>query len=472
MQTIALLGRPNVGKSTLFNRLTRSQKALVLDEPGVTRDRQCAEVQWNGQICSLIDAGGVHVLPHTAIERAVVAQAWEAVHVAHLVFLVVDGSVGITPCDRDIAQQLRKHKKEVIVVINKVENLHTQCLALEFHRLGFDSCFSISALQYLGIQDLMNYSFGLLYPEQVLFQKSEPSHQRVEKVTLKNKPYGNAPLENGQDLPISQQVPVVTVVGRPNVGKSTLVNGMLGEKRVIVCDHPGTTRESVYISMERMGQSYILVDTAGVRRKSSIKEKIEAYSVAKTMEAIKLANVVLFVLDAQKGITDQDLKLLGLVVKLGRACMILVNKWDDLPPAQRLEIKKQLNYRIPFADFASVCFISALHGTGVGDLFSQIDAIFQSAYQSVSSHQLTKMLEQALSTHPPALVQGRRVKLRYAHCGGRSPFTIVLHGNQTEALAQTYIRYLSKFFMKSLKLKGTPIRIVCKTTQNPYKEKR
>lgn len=443
---IAIVGRPNVGKSTLFNRLTRSQQALVVDEPGVTRDRQFGQGECNDQSYIVIDTGGILEDPQDEIESATVKQSLQAVKEAHVLFFVVDGRQGLTHFDRQLANELRKQDKPVFLVINKTDGLQAQVAAAEFYQLGFDLVYPIAASHNQGIEPLLEDALACIELPPVL---EEEVIEREEK-----------------------HIPKVALVGRPNVGKSTLANRMLGEERVIVCDYPGTTRDSIYIEMQRMGKHYTLIDTAGVRRKKNVTQAVEKFSIIKTLQAIKDADVVLLVLDARAGVSDQDLRLIDFVIEAGRSLIILANKWDGMSDEDREQFKNQVTYRLRFAQFASVYYISALHGSGVGDIFGAIDDAYKSAHLALDTSELSKMLEDAITAHPPPLVHGRRIKLRYAHCGGHNPLVIVIHGNQTEDLPLSYQRYLSKYFIKALNLESTPVKIICKSGENPYAGKR
>lgn len=441
---IAIVGRPNVGKSTLFNRITHSQKALVINEPGVTRDRQYQEAYYEDHHFIVVDTGGVGNAPENEIEENIYEQTQKAIDDADVVFFVVDARNGLVSADREIANLLRKQSKPIFLVMNKMDGLDSTIAGIDFYSLGFEHRFAVAASHNQGINALM--AAAVLH-----FEPSTPKE-----------------LEEEAEL----DVPAIAIVGRPNVGKSTLINRILGENRMIACDMPGTTRDSIYVDLERRGKHYILIDTAGVRKRKNVTELTEKFSAIKTMQSIREANVVLLVVDAQDGLTDQDLTLLDFSIKAGRGLMICINKWDAISREDRDEIKKQLTYRLNFAKFASVHFISALHGTGVGELFSRIDQVYKSARQSFSSSELTKLLEAALESHPPPLVSNRRIKLRFAHCGGQNPPTIVIHGNQTEDIPNSYERYLSNYFIKALKLEGTPVKLVFKTGENPYASKR
>lgn len=439
---IALVGRPNVGKSTLFNRLTRSTQALVADFPGVTRDRQFGQGEFEGQSYIVIDTGGIMETPEGVLEAASLRQSEQAIIDSDVIFFVVDAKEGLTEADRTLALSFRKRKKLIYLVVNKVDGQDPHIALSDFHQLGFENIFPVTAAQNAGIAPLMTQVFSAL-PE------------ITSEVVLP------------QD-----EAPKVAVVGRPNVGKSTLTNRLLGEERVIVCDHPGTTRDSIYLPLERRGKHYTLIDTAGVRRRSKVTEAIEKFSIVKTLQAIKEADVILFLIDAKEGITDQDLTIMSFVLEAGAGLIICVNKWDGLSQDDRKAVNAQLEYRLRFVSYAPVQMISALHGTGVGDLFKLIDRIYACMMKELSSHDLTEILNSALFAHQPPLVQGRRIKLRYAHLGGRKPFTIVIHGNQTTDLPKSYQRYLSNYYIKALKLKGIPVNVVCKSGDNPFAGRR
>lgn len=440
---IALVGRPNVGKSTLFNRLTNSRQALVLNEPGVTRDRQFGQGKLGDKPYIVIDTGGIIDHPLEEIDKATLKQSHQAISEASILFFVVDTKDGLTPFDLQLAKALRKHNKTIILVMNKLDGAPTDMAKMEFSPLGFTHMFATTASQNWGIESLVTHALSQVECDD------------------------ETPIESLENNPL----PKVAIIGRPNVGKSTLVNRMLGEERVIVCDYPGTTRDSIYISMERMGKQYTLIDTAGVRRKRSVHEVVEKFSVVKTLQAIKDANVVILAFDAREGLTDQDLSLIDFTIEAGSGLIICANKWDGMASEDKDYVKKQLAQRLRFADFVPIHYISALHGTGVGDLFKIINRVYQCATIELSTTQVTDILNRALEAHQPPLVHGRRIKLRYAHCGGHNPPTIIIHGNQTEDLPQSYQRFLAKYYMKVLKLIGTPVKIICKTGDNPYKDK-
>jgi GTP-binding protein len=420
----------------------------VNDDPGVTRDRQYSEVEYLDRQFLVVDTGGIEEVPVNEIEKAIYKQSEEACKEADVIYFVVDGRSGLTPVDDFIATQVRKLEKPVYVVVNKTDGLDKTAALTDFYALGFAKILPVAASQNLGIESLLEETLELFPEEEELVVEEEvPSEE--QKLN-----------------------PKVAIIGRPNVGKSTLMNRMLGHEQVIVCDMPGTTRDSIYIPMERHGKSYTLIDTAGVRKKKKVSDFIEKISAIKTLQAIKEANVVLLIFDARLGLSDQDLTLIDFTIRAGKGLVICANKWDGMTEDDRKEVKATLSYRLRFAKFASVHYISALHGTGVGLLFKEIDKVYQSAMLPFSTSHLTKLLENAIEANPPPLVKSRRIKLRYAHCGGHNPPTIVIHGNQTDNIPQTYQKYLSNFFLKALNLSGTPVKVVCKSGDNPYAGKR
>lgn len=439
---IAIIGRPNVGKSTLFNCLTKSRDALVADLPGVTRDRKYGEGESEGTRYIVVDTGGIELKADSEILQLMSQQSAQAIAEADAILFVVDGKEGITLSDHQIAQQLRHSSKPVFLVVNKTESLDEEIAKSDFYQLGFEHVNAIASAHNRGIKKLMFDVLAALKPED---QLKVPDDQAVSD-SIK-----------------------IAVVGRPNVGKSTLINRILGEERVLVYDKPGTTRDSIFIPFKRQDQSYTLIDTAGVRRRTKITEDVEKFSVIKTLQSIEIAEVVVFVLNAREGISDQDLRLLDFVIDAGKALVIAINKWDNMSLEDRNNIKSEMNRRLEFVAFARIHFISALHGTGVGDLFKSITEAFKAATKKISTPILTRTLQEAVTAHQPPLVHGRRIKLRYAHAGGHNPPIIVIHGNQTESLPLDYVRYLINYFRKRLKLIGTPIRIELKSSENPFK---
>lgn len=438
LPVIALVGRPNVGKSTLFNRLSRSRDALVADQPGLTRDRQYGVGRIGDRPYVVVDTGGISG-KDSGIDLLMQGQVQAAIDEADHILLLLDAKSGCTAGDELIAEQLRRTGKPVTPVVNKSENLDPEIAGLEFHALGLGQPVAIAAVHGRGVHSLIDGVLETLAPAAGTAQAAQP--QGIQ----------------------------IAVVGRPNVGKSTLVNRLLGEQRVLAFDEPGTTRDSVFIPFTRAETAYTLIDTAGVRRRAKVQDVVEKFSVIKTLQAIEQANVVLLVLDARQGIGEQDASLAGHILESGRALIILVNKWDGLDTEQRDKIKEELARRLPFLDFASTRFVSALHGSGVGNLYPLIDSVYANATRNLSTPELTRILESAVQEHQPPLVHGRRIKLRYAHQGGQNPPIIVIHGNQTEAVPETYRRFLIKRFRKALALEGTPVRLQFKSGENPFK---
>ena len=454
LPVIALVGRPNVGKSTLFNRLTRSRDALVADYPGLTRDRQYGFGKLGPLPYLVVDTGGV-AGGETGISELMVQQSVRALQDADVAIVLVDGRSGLTAADQHVAALARQHAKSVFLVANKAEGLDPDIAAAEFHALGLGDPVAVSAAHGDRVSALMDH---ILAPFALAHGGEEPHTEPVDD-------------DSGREAPQDRTLRIA-VLGRPNVGKSTLVNRLLGEERLVVFDQPGTTRDSVAVPFERDGRNYILVDTAGVRRRARVEEGIEKFSVIKALQAMEEAHVVISVLDAQDDITEQDVSLLGLIVERGRALVIAVNKWDGLNADRRRHIQEQLERRTPFVDFAEKLTISALHGTAVGDLLPAAQRAYRAATRDLTTRELTGELEDAVRAHEPPLVRGRRIRLRYAHQGGRNPPVIVIHGNQTERLPDAYRRYLVNRFRKAFKLKGTPVRLVFKTGDNPFKGRR
>lgn len=438
---ITLVGRPNVGKSTLFNRLTRSRDALVADLPGLTRDRIYGDGKIGDRPYIVVDTGGLGG-DEENITGQMAAQARQAMKEADAILLLVDGRHGLSAGDEQVADYLRQLGKRVFVAVNKSEGANTHVISADFQSLGLGQPYAISAAHGDGIGALM-------------------------EAVLADLPRVTDGSEEAEDGSIR-----VAVVGRPNVGKSTLINRMLGEERVVVFDEAGTTRDSIYIPYERDGQRYVLIDTAGVRRRARVEDAIEKFSIVKTLQAIDAAHVVIMVMDASEGVHAQDTGLAGMVVERGRAMVIAINKWDGLSQDQRQVVKTDIDRRLPFLEFAKFHFISALHGSGVGDLFGTVVNAYQAAMRKFPTPQLTRTLESAVSGYPPPLVHGRRIKLRYAHQGGSNPPLIIVHGNQAEAVPATYQRYLVNTFRKVLRLQGTPLRMEFKTGVNPYAGKK
>jgi len=440
LPAIAIVGRPNVGKSTLFNQLTRSRKALVADQPGVTRDRQYGLAEHAGLRCIVVDTGGfsedVDDITVLTVEQALVAE-----QEADLIVFVVDGLDGVTAADEIIATRLRRYGKPLIIVVNKTDRIDPHIAGADFHGLGLGEPHPIAAMQGRGITDLWKNIRTSLPPQASV---DESLHQGVK----------------------------VAIIGRPNVGKSTFVNALLGEQRVIAHDMPGTTRDSVHIPLRRRGRDYTIIDTAGVRRRSKVDERIEKYSIIKTLQALEACNIAVVLVDARDAVTDQDSRLLGMVIDSGRGVVIGVNKWDALDEHERQRVKASLDRKLRFIEFARLDFISALESWGMDRVMTAVDRSWEAATRDLSTPVLTRILATAVERHAPPLVSGRRIKLRYAHQGGSNPPVIVIHGNQTQSLPDAYRRYLIGVFRTKLKLQGTPVRLELKTGTNPYEGKK
>lgn len=442
LPVITLIGRPNVGKSTLFNRLTRTRDALVADFPGLTRDRQYGVGRIGPGPYVIVDTGGIGSAAE-GVEALMERQVQRAVEEAdHLLFLV-DTKDGCTPEDMEIAQRLRRLGKPITLVVNKSDTMDPTLAVTDFHQLGLGDPWAVSATQGLGVKGLIDHVFALL-PEGVSAEADADDQTGIK----------------------------VAVVGRPNAGKSTLINRLLGEERVVAFDSPGTTRDSIFIPFERLGRPYTLIDTAGLRRRARVQDAIEKFSVIKTLQAIEAANVVILVIDAHAGIGEQDATLAGHIIESGRALIVAINKWDGMDQEARNQVRAQFARKLAFLDFAKLHLVSALHGSGVGLLLDEVDSAYANATRALPTPDLTRLLEAAVMEHQPPLVKGRRIKLRYAHQGGRNPPIIVIHGNQTDAVPETYRRYLINRFRKALDLSGTPLRLEFKSGSNPYEGKR
>ncbi len=448
---ISLVGRPNVGKSTLFNVLTKSRDALVADYPGLTRDRQYGRFQFKSSDIIIIDTGGLSG-ESEELDSHMERQTRLAVDESDIILFMVDARDGLTPADEVIAESLRRTGKKVKLVVNKTDGLDVRTVASEFFSLGLGEPVAIAASQNRGIQAMLSDVLQSSDLEQVVASEEESADELDDDAE--------------KDKSIK-----VAIIGRPNVGKSTLVNRFLGEERVVVFDMPGTTRDSVFIPFERDGKRYTFIDTAGIRRKRSVHEAIEKFSIIKSMQAIERANVVIMMIDARTEIADQDLHLIGYVLEAGRALILTINKWDGMDDYQKELIHKGIDKQLPFVRFAETFFISALHGSGVGKLYDAIDRAYASATKKYSTSDLTRLLEKAVQSHQPPLVNGRRIKLRYAHQGGMNPPRIIVHGNQISKVPSVYKRYLTNFFRKELNSVGTPILIEFKGgDSNPYQD--
>ena len=441
---IAIVGCPNVGKSTLFNRLTRSRAALVADEPGVTRDRQYGYADLHDTAILLIDTGGIagSVEDPVQITGAVAEQTLQAMDEADAVLWLTDGRSGPTAGDLELAATMRALAKPVFFVVNKTDGIAPENALAEFHSIGgFAPPVPVSAKTGDGIDKLLDTVTGS-FP-----QKTAPPEEKPGVVR-------------------------VSIIGRPNVGKSTLLNRITGEERMLTSALPGTTRDSIAVPHRRRQIDYLITDTAGIRRRSRVNDRIEKFSVIKSLKAIETCQVVILVTDARDVISDQDQTLLGMINQAGKALIIAVNKWDGLSHQQKSAIRRQLDRKTGFIDYACIHHISALHGTGVGQLFDSIGRITRSWRQDFNASTMTAFLNDALTANPPPMVRGRRIKLKYAHLGGHDPIRVIIHGNQTRDTPAHYRRYLANFFRKRMNLTGTPVFIEFKHGDNPYKTSR
>jgi len=456
---VALVGRPNVGKSTLFNVMTKSRDALVADYPGLTRDRQYGRVPFGSSEIIVIDTGGLSG-ESEELDSHMEKQTRLAVDESDIILFMVDARDGLTPADEVIADSLRRTGKQVKLIVNKTDGLDARSVASEFFSLGLGDPIAIAASQNRGIQAMLS---------EVLSEFDVDDSVIDEDVVASDETSAEGIDDLDEDDDGEKRVKVA-IIGRPNVGKSTLVNRFLGEERVVVYDMPGTTRDSVFIPFDRDGKKYTFIDTAGIRRKRAVHEAIEKFSVIKSMQAIERANVVIMMIDARTEIADQDLHLIGYVLEAGRALVLTINKWDGMDEYQKDLIHKGIDKQLPFVRFAETFFISALHGSGVGKLYEAIDRAYASATRKYSTSDLTRLLEKAVQAHQPPLVNGRRIKLRYAHQGGMNPPRIIIHGNQITKVPAVYKRYLTNFFRKELNSVGTPIMIEFKVSDsNPFK---
>jgi len=458
LPVVAIVGRPNVGKSTLFNCLTRSRDALVANEPGLTRDRQYGTGKVGHVPYLVIDTGGLTDDP-SDLSRLTVEQTLTALSETDITLFLVDARQGLTPTDQEIANRLRPFGTSVVVVANKIDGLDYHVVTADFHALGLGDPWPIAAVHGRGVTAMMAEVTARFLPsnEEDISTSSggDPSENRFPQ-----KDYRSEDHLAGVKI---------AIIGRPNVGKSTLVNHLLGEARVVVHDHPGTTRDSIAVPLTRAGKSYVLIDTAGIRRRARVFEKIEKFSIIKSLQAIEAADITIMLVDSVEGITDQDVHLIGFIVDTGRALVIGVNKWDAIAQDSRKRVHETLERKLPFVDFIPIHTISARFGTGITSLFRSVDAAWESASRTLPTPLLTTILQKAVAKHPPPLVRRRRIKLRYAHQGGRKPPVIVIHGNQTEDVPETYRKYLARVFRQALRLTGTPIRIELRTGENPYK---
>ncbi len=442
---ITIVGRTNVGKSTLFNKLTGTRKALVVDKPGITRDRLFGECIYANKSFTLIDTGGFEFLNDGELFNQVYKQTKQAIYESDIVIFLVDGKLGICPADIEIAKNLRKSNRPVFVVVNKLEGRINESLDVEFFELGLGKIFPISASHGDGVKNLISEIFGFLIAE-------------VDEL-------------NSPKIEIKEKEIFLSIVGRPNVGKSTLVNKFLGEERVVTYDMPGTTRDTVTIPFVWKDKRYFLVDTAGIKRSSKITNVVDKFSVVKTIQAIQNSNVVLFLLDADHGITEQDSYIASLIMSSGPALVVGVNKWDKVNQEGKDNIKQEIKRKLNYLSWAEMHYFSAIKGQGLSALMTSVEKAFNSALVELSTNKLNLFLKQITNNHPPPLKNRFRPKLRYVHQGGKNPPIIIVHGTGLHKLGQDYKRYLENSFRKKFDLKGTPVKIEWKNSLNPFHER-
>jgi GTP-binding protein len=446
LPVIAIVGRPNVGKSTLFNTLTQTRDAIVADVPGVTRDRQYGYGKLGAVPYVCIDTGGLVENP-SGMDALMRIQTEHAIREADRLIFVADARDGLTSQDLFFARELRKAGKPVFLAVNKAEGLEAGMAGADFHSMGLGEPHAIAATHGFGCEDLMDVVLAGFPP-------APPDDEEAEDGRIR-----------------------IAIIGRPNVGKSTLINRLLGEERLITSEIAGTTRDSILVPFERDGRDFTLIDTAGVRRRSRIDDEVEHLSVAKTLQAIAEAHVVIMVVDAQDSIGEQDASVLGLALSRGRALILAVNKWDNIPSEQREDIHRLLKLKISFVPFAPLHFVSARHGTGVGELTASMIRAYEAAMRKMPTPALTRAMEAAMVQHQPPIVRGRRIRLRYAHQGGRNPPRIVVHGSQAAHVPESYKRYLANMFRETFDLFATPVSVEFRSDVNPFlkdkpKEKR
>ena len=436
---IAIVGRPNVGKSTFFNYLTSSRDALVVDRPGITRDRQYGVAYHNSNSFLVIDTGGIGEIDHDSKDVAdlMAEQSMLAAHESSILIWIVDGKIGLTNTDEILAKKLRKLDKPIFIAVNKLEGNLSSLSLNDFYKIGIKTVWPISAKRGDGVGKLL---------DKISEQFSFPLENKLEQ----------------------EENPIISILGKPNVGKSTLINKIIDEERVLTYDQPGTTRDSIKITKKIKGKNYTFIDTAGVRKKSKVNDTVEKFSILKSFEAIELSNIVILVVDATEGITEQDSSLLGMIRDSGKSVIVAINKWEKLGKIEKDEVRSQLTRKFCFIDYAEYHYISALNGTGIGHLIKKIDAIIKSVETNFATSRLTEMLQEIISQHPPKIIQGRRIKLRYIHLGQKNPIRLIIHGNQTKNVPDSYKRYLTKALRKRLKILGTPVLIEFKQNKNPY----
>ena len=438
LPTIALVGRPNVGKSTLFNRLTKSRDALVADLPGLTRDRHYGRGLGGDIPYIVIDTGGFEPLIERGIQKEMAKQTLLAIDEADIIFFIVDGRQGVTPHDRVIADLLRKMNRNIYLLVNKTEGMQRGVATAEFFELGLGDPLGISSAHGEGVRDMIHLALKPFKKEYVGFDET------------------------------SQKIPKIAIVGRPNVGKSTLANAFLGEDRVIAFDEPGTTRDAIEIDIERNNKNYTLIDTAGIRKKGKVFEGVEKFSVIKTLQAIEEANVAILVVDAKEGITEQDAHVGAYILDAGRALVVVINKWDCLKEEQREIVKQDIQRKLQFLKFAEFQYVSALKKKGLTEILKSVDEAYRGAFIKLTTPKLTRVLIDALQQHQPPISKGIRPKLRYAHQGGSNPPVIIIHGNHVNAIKDSYMRFLEGAFRQAFQIIGTPLRVHFKQGENPY----
>lgn len=440
LPVVALVGRPNVGKSTLYNSLTKSRDAIVSDMPGVTRDRLFGICRRGERPFMVVDTAGL-TENEDILAKGMAAQSWQAIEESDLVCLVVDARDGINPDDLEIAQRIRTTGRPMLLVVNKIDGVNEDNVRAEFSRLGIAGTLLISAAHNQGIADFVEEVLTRLPADAV-----EPE------------------ADDG--------VIRIAIIGRPNVGKSTLVNRLLGEERVLAMDLPGTTRDAVRVPLERDGRKYLLIDTAGIRRKARVGEGVEKFSVIKALQAAVEAHVVILMLDAQQGFADQDAHLLGEIVNAGRGLVLAMNKWDGLSVRERTQVNSRLDWGLSFVNFAKRLPISALHGSGLGELMKAVNQAHKAATREFSANELTKAINEAFEKHQPPMVRGRVAKMRYAHQGGRNPPRVIIHGSRLKDLPDAYKRYLENSLRDKFRLTGTPLALEFREGANPYADKK
>jgi GTP-binding protein len=438
LPTIALVGRPNVGKSTLFNRLTKSRDALVADLPGLTRDRHYGRGLGGDIPYIVIDTGGFEPLIEKGIQKEMAKQTLLAIDEADVIFFITDGRQGVTPHDRVIADLLRKMNRNIYLLVNKTEGMQRGIVTAEFFELGLGDPLGISSAHGEGVRDMIQMALEPFKKEDIEVDEAQ------------------------------QKVPKIAIVGRPNVGKSTLVNAFLGEDRVIAFDEPGTTRDSIQIDIERNDKNYTLIDTAGIRKKGKVFEAVEKFSVIKTLQAIEEANVAILVVDAEEGITEQDAHVGAYILEAGRALVVAINKWDRLKEDERDIVKQDIQRKLQFLKFAEFQYVSALKKKGLTEILKSVDEAYRGAFIKMSTPKLTRALIDILQQHQPPISKGIRPKLRYAHQGGSNPPVIVIHGNHVNAIKDSYMRFLESAFRQAFQIIGTPLRVQFKQGENPY----